>query len=514
MTRRIALALTLHNHQPVGNFGWVIAETYEHAYLPMVEALERHPGVRVALHYTGPLLAWLRAERPEFVARLARPRRARPDRDRRRRLVRAGPRRPARARPGRPARPDGRRARGDVRPPAARRLARRARLGARPADRPRLGRLRLDGPRRRPLPGGRDPRGRPVGLLHDRRPGQGPDRLRHGAGPPLPDPVRRGRRRDRLPPRPRDRGRRPARDDGRRRREVRRLADDLGPLLGPGPLGRAVLRGARRQRRLADDDAAVATGPPSTARSAGSTSRPARTPRWASGPCRPTRASPSGRRSAGARAEHRPEARWLRGAIWRNFQVRYREINDIHKQMLATSAISSTRCPPARDRGTALDHLFAGQSNDCYWHGLFGGIYLPDLRVAALARLIAAEDLAAGDAARRPGSSATSTSTPATRSSSPARASSSRSSSRRAAGSPAGTCAPPPIRSRAVMRRRPEAYHETLRAPRDRRHGSADGARRRRPRAARPPRSTTSSWSSRRASSTICATTPTSAAPG
>ena len=23
-----------------------------------------------------------------------------------------------------------------------------------------------------------------------------------------------------------------------------------------------------------------------------------------------------------ARAEHRPEARWLRGAIWRNFQVR------------------------------------------------------------------------------------------------------------------------------------------------------------------------------------------------
>ncbi|MEA2548261.1 MAG: 4-alpha-glucanotransferase, partial [Chloroflexota bacterium] len=39
------------------------------------------------------------------------------------------------------------------------------------------------------------------------------------------------------------------------------------------------------------------------------------------------------------------------------------------------------------------------QSNDCYWHGLFGGIYLPDLRVAALAHLIAAEDLAAGDGA-------------------------------------------------------------------------------------------------------------------
>ncbi len=71
MTHRIGLALTLHNHQPVGNFGWVIAETYERAYLPMLEALERHPGVRVALHYTGPLLSWLRVERPDFLDRLA-----------------------------------------------------------------------------------------------------------------------------------------------------------------------------------------------------------------------------------------------------------------------------------------------------------------------------------------------------------------------------------------------------------------------------------------------------------
>ena len=39
-----------------------------------------------------------------------------------------------------------------------------------------------------------------------------------------------------------------------------------------------------------------------------------------------------------AEAEGRPEARWLRGAFWRNFQVKYREINDLHKQMLRTSA--------------------------------------------------------------------------------------------------------------------------------------------------------------------------------
>ena len=63
MSRRISLALTLHNHQPVGNFGWVIAETFDRAYLPMLEALERHPSVRLALHYSGPLLSWIRAER-------------------------------------------------------------------------------------------------------------------------------------------------------------------------------------------------------------------------------------------------------------------------------------------------------------------------------------------------------------------------------------------------------------------------------------------------------------------
>ena len=70
MAPRISLALAIHNHQPVGNFGWVFAEVYEAAYLPMLEALERHPGVRLSLHYTGPLLEWLAVERPAFLERL------------------------------------------------------------------------------------------------------------------------------------------------------------------------------------------------------------------------------------------------------------------------------------------------------------------------------------------------------------------------------------------------------------------------------------------------------------
>ena len=93
------------------------------------------------------------------------------------------------------------------------------------------------------------------------------------------------------------------------------------------------------------------------------------------------------------RADGRPEARWLRGASWRNFQVKYREINDLHKRMLRVSAkVAALPAGPARD--AALDDLLRGQSNDVYWHGLFGGIYLPHLRLATLSHLVAAEDAA------------------------------------------------------------------------------------------------------------------------
>ena len=107
VTARISLALAIHNHQPVGNFGWVFAEVYEQAYLPMVEALERHPCVRVALHYSGRCSTGCGSERPEFVDRLRVARRSRPGRDPGRRLLRAGPRVAAGARPDRPAPPDG-----------------------------------------------------------------------------------------------------------------------------------------------------------------------------------------------------------------------------------------------------------------------------------------------------------------------------------------------------------------------------------------------------------------------
>ena len=51
------------------------------------------------------------------------------------------------------------------------------------------------------------------------------------------------------------------------------------------------------------------------------------------------------------------------------------------------------------DHVHALKHLWAGQCNCPYWHGVFGGIYLSHIRTANYAELIGAENLV--DAARR-----------------------------------------------------------------------------------------------------------------
>ncbi len=62
--------LAVHCHQPVGNFNWVFEEAYQKAYKPFVDLLERHPNVRVVFHYSGSLLDWVRQKHPDFLKRL------------------------------------------------------------------------------------------------------------------------------------------------------------------------------------------------------------------------------------------------------------------------------------------------------------------------------------------------------------------------------------------------------------------------------------------------------------
>jgi alpha-amylase len=68
----VRFILALHNHQPVGNFGHVFANAYRDSYAPFLELLDQYPEVPFALHTSGPLLEWLVQHRPDYLARLKR----------------------------------------------------------------------------------------------------------------------------------------------------------------------------------------------------------------------------------------------------------------------------------------------------------------------------------------------------------------------------------------------------------------------------------------------------------
>src|SRR3979490_2907604 len=70
MPRKFYLSLLIHAHQPCGNFEHVLEKAYDTSYLPFIEHLEKHPGVHLGLHYSGPLLAWIEEHRPEYFTRL------------------------------------------------------------------------------------------------------------------------------------------------------------------------------------------------------------------------------------------------------------------------------------------------------------------------------------------------------------------------------------------------------------------------------------------------------------
>ncbi|MFL5675690.1 MAG: alpha-amylase/4-alpha-glucanotransferase domain-containing protein, partial [Chloroflexota bacterium] len=389
MGRRIALALALHNHQPVGNFGWVVSEAYDLAYEPMVAALERHPTIRISLHYSGPLLEWLRAERPEFLDRLAA-------------LV---------------ARDQVEILGGGYYEPVLAALPHRDRLG-------QLRRMAVE----LETTFGRRPRGAwlaervwepdlPTALVDGGydwtivddahfRAASIPDEAHWG--PYSTDDQGRSVRvfgteqglRYRIPFRVvgdvigylRDR----ATDAGER---IGTMGDD-GEKFGSWPTTWEHCWGKGRwvddffEALEANADWLSTTTPSAwlaehapIGRVYIPTASYEEMGEWAL-PADESLAFHEALKEA--KAAGRPEGRWLRGGFWRNFQVKYREVNDLHKQMLRVSdGVHAMADGAERDR--ALDHLYRGQSNDCYWHGVFGGIYIAHMRLATHAHLIAAE---------------------------------------------------------------------------------------------------------------------------
>ncbi|MCA9107694.1 MAG: DUF1926 domain-containing protein [Planctomycetales bacterium] len=72
MTVKIYFCLALHNHQPVGNFDHVIEQAYQESYLPFLELFEPYQELSLSLHTSGPLLEWLSQRHPDYVERIAR----------------------------------------------------------------------------------------------------------------------------------------------------------------------------------------------------------------------------------------------------------------------------------------------------------------------------------------------------------------------------------------------------------------------------------------------------------
>ena len=88
--------------------------------------------------------------------------------------------------------------------------------------------------------------------------------------------------------------------------------------------------------------------------------------------------------------------RFLQGGIWRNFFSKYPESNWMHKRMLKISAAVRSIEQSGGDAAVARRFLLKAQCNDAYWHGIFGGLYLPHLRGSVYENLIKAENHSAG----------------------------------------------------------------------------------------------------------------------
>ena len=82
-----------------------------------------------------------------------------------------------------------------------------------------------------------------------------------------------------------------------------------------------------------------------------------------------------------------PDGALIRGAHWRNFLTKYPESNRMHKKMQALSLLCRERGDPLSARRA----IGRAQCNDAYWHGVFGGLYLPHLREAIWKNLALAE---------------------------------------------------------------------------------------------------------------------------
>ncbi len=68
--KTVRFVMALHNHQPVGNFEDVFEKACRMAYHPFLDVVDEFPGIRLALHYSGPLFEWAEAHDRRLVERV------------------------------------------------------------------------------------------------------------------------------------------------------------------------------------------------------------------------------------------------------------------------------------------------------------------------------------------------------------------------------------------------------------------------------------------------------------
>jgi alpha-amylase/alpha-mannosidase (GH57 family) len=79
----------------------------------------------------------------------------------------------------------------------------------------------------------------------------------------------------------------------------------------------------------------------------------------------------------------------IKGGIWKNFFSKYSESNHLHKRILDLSK----RIEHLNENDPIKDALMKAECNDVFWHGIFGGLYLPNLRNNAYRFIINADKL-------------------------------------------------------------------------------------------------------------------------
>ncbi len=60
----------IHNHQPVGNFDHIFEEAYQKSYLPFLDLITKYSAINFSLHVSGPLIEWLEKHHPDYIDRV------------------------------------------------------------------------------------------------------------------------------------------------------------------------------------------------------------------------------------------------------------------------------------------------------------------------------------------------------------------------------------------------------------------------------------------------------------